>query len=280
VEARGLTEGGILAFSTRPWLSPFARWFEPTDPRSNGFLDLARLNALADARGLRLENGLPLRFGGEAPAPGHPYELVIFETGKVPTRDCGPGMLHDWFNALCWLRWPAIKARLNRLQADAIRAGTAWPGRGRLRDTITLFDESGALLLTEDAERVEQWRSFDWQRLFVSGRSSFADQVGVLIVGHALLEKLLSPYKSVCAQALPVMQSPPPLGHGLADLDAALDALDQRVAQSLEADTLERSRFGPLPLLGIPGWWSANEDPAFYNDSRVFRQGRQGRERR
>ena len=27
----------------------------------------------------------------------------------------------------------------------------------------------------------------------------------------------------------------------------------------------------PLPVLGIPGWWPANEDPDFYVDNRVFR---------
>jgi len=30
----------------------------------------------------------------------------------------------------------------------------------------------------------------------------------------------------------------------------------------------------PLPLLGVPGWWSANEDAAFYDNARYFRSGR------
>ena len=29
----------------------------------------------------------------------------------------------------------------------------------------------------------------------------------------------------------------------------------------------------PLPVLGIPGWWPANADAAFYQDARVFRPG-------
>jgi hypothetical protein len=32
--------------------------------------------------------------------------------------------------------------------------------------------------------------------------------------------------------------------------------------------------FAPLPVLGIPGWWPANEDPRFYGDKTVFRPGR------
>ena len=30
--------------------------------------------------------------------------------------------------------------------------------------------------------------------------------------------------------------------------------------------------FAPLPVLGVPGWWPANESPAFYDDATVFRQ--------
>ncbi|XLM22397.1 DUF3025 domain-containing protein [Chromobacterium piscinae] len=26
----------------------------------------------------------------------------------------------------------------------------------------------------------------------------------------------------------------------------------------------------PLPLLGIPGWWPDNEDPAFYDNAAYF----------
>ena len=27
----------------------------------------------------------------------------------------------------------------------------------------------------------------------------------------------------------------------------------------------------PLPVLGVPGWWDANEAPGFYDDNAVFR---------
>ena len=30
-----------------------------------------------------------------------------------------------------------------------------------------------------------------------------------------------------------------------------------------------------LPVLGVPGWWAANEDAAFYSDASVFRAPRQ-----
>jgi len=34
---------------------------------------------------------------------------------------------------------------------------------------------------------------------------------------------------------------------------------------------LSAKDFLPLPVLGVPDWWAANEDPNFYNDAAVFR---------
>lgn len=284
-----------------PWLAPFRPWFDATDPRGGGRIDLASLAAFARARSLRLEDGRPVRFVAADAAADIPYELAIARTGCVPTRVSGPGMLHDWFNALCWLRWPAIKARLNRLQADAIVAAPTAGARGPLRDAITLFDESGALFVADDAEFVARWQGFDWQALFVDGRDRFEARVRVLIVGHALLDKLLSPYKAICAQALavePPVRCPPRRPGASEDataeagMDGAaqvpegdddpgwLDALDRAVAATLGCASLTRDRLAPLPLLGIPGWCPGNADPAFYNDPLVFRHGRQRRSRR
>lgn len=265
--------------SAPPWLAPFASWAAASDPRPLGRLDLGRLNALAEARGLALEGGTPVRFVDAAAAGPMPYELAIAETGEVPTRVDGPGMVHDWFNALCWLRWPAIKARMNRLQAEAIRARPASLSgpRGALRDAITSFDESGALFVTDDDSAIACLRGFDWPGLFVARRETFASRIRVLVVGHALLEKLQSPYKAICAHALPVA-SPPACGEVRYPVDPGrpddLDRLDAAVAATLDACALARERLAPLPLLGIPGWWPGNEDPAFYNDASVFRPGR------
>lgn len=267
--------------ASAPWLAPFGPWLGASDPRPGGRLDLGRLNAMAEARGLALEGGMPARFVDAARAGPLPYELAIAETGEVPTRTEGPGMVHDWFNALCWLRWPAMKARLNRLQAEAIRAQpeSLAGRRGALRDAITLFDESGALFVAADGGAIARLRDFDWPGLFATRREAFAARVRVLVVGHALLEKLQSPYKAICAHALPVA---PPVGASpdrAVALDRAgggddLDRLDAAVAATLDVRTLARDRLAPLPLLGIPGWWPGNEDPAFYNDASVFRQGR------
>jgi hypothetical protein len=199
----------------------------------------------------------------------------------VPTRCAGPGMLHDWLNALCWLRWPRLKATMNRLQAEAARASrpagslsNPGGGRGRLRDAITLFDESGALFVSDDATAISHWRSMDWHALFVAGREGFEQRVAVLPVGHALLEKLLDPYKAICAHALSIAQPA-----GLIDTtdlaSPGLDRLDRLAAQRLSGAGLRTAELSPLPVLGIPGWWPANSAAGFYNDPMVFRTGRQ-----
>ncbi|MCM5570794.1 DUF3025 domain-containing protein [Burkholderiaceae bacterium FT117] len=295
MEARRLTQT-----RTEPWLAPFSDWLAGSDPRAGGRLDLECLNEMAEARRLALESGRPVRFVDAAQADDSPYELGIAASGRVPTRVSGDGMVHDWFNALCWLRWPAIKARMNRLQAEAIRARpeSLAGRRGALRDAVTLFDESGALFVSDDDDALDRWRRFDWTGLFVARRDAFAGGVRVLVVGHALLEKLQAPYKAICAQALAVRRpagglpgalagdrshAPSVASLGAPDAPDALDELDDldaRVAASLDAQALSRESLRPLPLLGIPGWWPGNADPAFYNDGSVFRPDRRRSSRR
>ena len=73
---------------------------------------------------------------------GTAYEQFIFEAGQVPTRE----NLHDFFNALCWMRFPRTKKRLNELQAAEIAAAGIQAVRGPVRDACTVFDENAALL--------------------------------------------------------------------------------------------------------------------------------------
>jgi hypothetical protein len=43
------------------------------------------------------------------------------------------------------------------------------------------------------------------------------------------------------------------------------------MAADLTAEKLAGKPFAHLPVLGVPGWCAANEDPAFYLDTSVFR---------
>ena len=130
-----------------------------------------------------------------------------------------------------------------------------------MRDALTLFDENAALLQAPDA-LWDALRRRDWQRLFVTERALWT-QARLVLFGHALLEKLTAPYKSITAH---VFDRPVP-----PDLGADLAAWDGWLAAQLSADALARKPFTPLPVTGVPGWWAPNQDPAFYADTAVFR---------
>jgi hypothetical protein len=202
-----------------------------------------------------------VRFVPQAELPeGMPYEQYIFEHGAVPTREG----LHDFFNGLVWMRFPLTKRLLNRLQAAQIAQAGVGQVRGPVRDAITLFDENAVLLQAPDA----LWDALvarDWPRLFGDLRPLWA-QARLVLFGHALTEKLVSPYKSITGHVYraPV---PPELGDDVA-------AWDQWLAARLTDTELATKPFTPLPVLGVPGWWPANHDPAFYDDATVFRPPR------
>jgi hypothetical protein len=191
--------------------------------------------------------------------PDQPYEAFIFEQKKVPTRDG----LHDFFNGLCWHRFPISKHRLNQLQAQEIAKQGIGSTRGAVRDALTLFDENAVLWQGPD----DLWQALqarDWLKLFVELREQW-QHVHLVLFGHALLEKLVTPYKSITGHVYRVSTDVPP--HD----DAALDTW---LAQDLQADKLATKPYEPLPVLGVPGWWAENATPAFYQDTQVFRPKR------
>lgn len=189
---------------------------------------------------------------------GQAYEAFIFETKTVPTRD----NLHDFFNGLAWLRFPLIKARLNALQYAEIHKHGVKPLRGAMRDALTLFDENAAFLCTDlHTPVIAALREHDWPTAFQMYRSLLAEHPPVLF-GHALLEKLVSPYKSIVAHVFP---APIALNSG---------AMDATIAAQLSEASLIPKPFVPLQVLGVPGWWAANESADFYTDRTVFRPPR------
>lgn len=199
----------------------------------------------------------PVGFMPQADLPeGQAYEDFIFATGQVPTREG----LHDFFNALCWMHFPLAKKRLNQLQALEIARAGVGQVRGPVRDAATVFDENALLIQPSDALWVAL-TEHRWLDAFVGLRHEWA-QTRLWIFGHAALEKLVQPYKSITVHLWRVPQ------------EVAPTEMDAWLAQDLSADKLARKPFSPLPLLGVPGWWPANADPSFYADGAVFRPQR------
>ncbi|HEY0940177.1 MAG TPA: DUF3025 domain-containing protein [Steroidobacter sp.] len=230
-----------------PWLAPYL-------PVAQRVLAVAKSSSVADALNAARDDALgPVRFVEQAALPSNePYESFIARTGCVPTRD----NLHDLFNGLMWLNYPKTKRRLNLLHAEEIaRRGKATGARGALRDALTVFDENAAILQAPDV-LVSALRERDWKRLFVELRPEW-QSARLAIFGHALLEKLMQPRKPITAHVWLVP-----------------DSSDEVIASSLTPERLAAKDFLPLPVLGVPGWWPANELPAFYDDADVFRPAR------
>jgi hypothetical protein len=239
------------------WSAP---WFAPVAAGGRA-VHGAMAQGAALPQALDAGGACPVRFVPQTELPADTaYEQFIFDSGRVPTRE----NLHDFFNGLCWLRFPLTKQRLNHLQAEQIVSAGVGAVRGPVRDALTLFDENAALLQAPQP----LWDALtarDWQRLFVTLRPLWA-QARLVLFGHALLEKLVTPYKSITAHVFrePV---PAPLGDDLV-------AWDGWLAERLSAPLLAAKPFTPLPVLGVPGWWAANNDPAYYADAGVFRPAR------
>lgn len=243
---------------TRPWMAPWQQLGEPV------VRAVQAGQALPEA--LNAAGAAPVRFIPQAELPeGVAYESHIHATGGVPTRE----NLHDLFNALCWMRFPQTKRALNRWQAGAIQAaGGVGATRGPLRDALTLFDEN-VLLLQVPGPVWPALQARDWPRVFVAERASWAGAQAVTF-GHALTEKLVQPYKSITAHVLclPVPSELP------ADSGQGPHPWDAWLAGQLTPEWLATKPFTPLPVLGIPGWWPANDEPGFYADTEVFRPPR------
>ena len=206
-----------------------------------------------------------MQFVAQAALPeGQAYEAFIFSTGQVPTRE----NLHDFFNGLAWLVFPHTKRRLNHLQAGEIQASGVQTTRGPLRDALTLFDENAALwplAQGEDSPVLDALRAKDWQRACITLRAQWPVHAPVLF-GHALLEKLVSPYKSITAHVFIARAAIEKIVDGV-----TYGPLDNAVAQQLHPDALVPKPFIPLPVLGVPHWWPANAQADFYQDTQVFR---------
>lgn len=224
-----------------------------------------------------------LKFVAQDALPeGQGYEHFIATTGNIPTRN----NLHDLFNGSIWLTFPKTKALLNYYHMDELAKPGNGDSRGRVRDTITVFDENGAVLVTANPSIGEALIDFDWQGSLVTPRDDFDHpyqakpqaKAAVYIFGHALLEQLIQPHKALCAHSTVIHVEAEffalPLAERLACLDKYLaDKMDELLSQQ----AVTPRQLAPLPILGVPHYWAQNADPSFYEDSYVFRSGRRNR---
>lgn len=227
----------------------------------------AVLQQLLEDADVRVASGQPLRL---VPSGGkRPYEIRVYENAELEVRECN---WHDFFNVLVWLMFPRAKAALNA-RHYAAWSDDSGDGRGAVRDALTLFDESGMVVLSAQPALLQLIRNFEWKSLFWEQRAALVAGMRFLPFGHALCEKALSPYRGMTGHAL------------LLDVDAEWLTLEtpqlmprvDRMLEALVADPQSMQttrRLSPVPVLGVPGWCRDNEHADYYDDTRYFRPGR------
>ena len=188
------------------WSSDFlmrSPMFEPLRPFGAALCSpqwptLDDLQRAADAREPRVltRGGAPLHFveqGARAAAFEDKYEMRIYLKGEVQIRAAN---WHDLLNALVWLTFPRAKAALNERHYLALRKQQAAgaPNRGPEQDVMTLFDESGVIVVASDDELLGQIREFKWKELFWRNRARVESAMRFFLFGHALYEKALRPF--------------------------------------------------------------------------------------
>ncbi len=233
---------------------------------------LSRLQEIIARAGICTASGLPLQLVSPASGADASYEQRLHARGELEFRERN---WHDLFNVLVWLTFPRAKAALNARHHAAQPADKAG-GRGPVRDALTLFDESGVVVLSTDAELLTMIREFRWKPLFWERRAAVISGMDFLPFGHALCEKALAPYKGITGRGWLLE-----VGRDFLELPAAerLVQIDRRLAlQIADPQALRHTHeLAPLPVLGVPGWCPDNEHSTYYDDRDHFRPGRASR---
>jgi hypothetical protein len=230
------------------------------------FPTLAELNRLCAEREVVSGGGEPLEFVPQEAKTGEPYEKRVYAYGKVLTRNRN---WHDLFNALVWLAFPRTKTALNARHFESIAQSAGEGNRDKNQDALTLFDESGVVVLYADDEMANLLQGFHWHELFWEERESVNERMKFVVFGHSLYEKALKPYIGFTGKGLLIKVDK---AFFALETDAQLNVIDGLMADCLSTNGQISSRdLSPVPLLGVPGWWKDNEDVIFYANARYFR---------
>ena len=264
------------------WKSDFLQTSLLFEPIRKAVLHLEKLESwpdLDDLNGLLVNNSEPMKT-----ASGHPvrfvsqnnilvgefakqYEPRIYLAGEIQTREQN---WHDLFNALVWLTFPRAKAMLNQLHYQALlkERQAEETCRGPLRDAVTLFDESGVVVVSSHEQLSQLLKDFEWKTLFWGKRALLGTHMKFFVFGHGLYEKGLNPYVGMTGKGIVLSvendffsQS---LQQQLINIDEMLAGF---IAQGLTACT----DLTPVPILGYPGWSLDNVDSRYYDNRSYFR---------
>lgn len=201
------------------------------------------------------------------------YEPRIYLKGELQTRT---ESWHDFFQILVWKIFPKTKAMLNELhyRATKTRLQTSPDSKKRsvLENTLTQYDECGAVIVSPDNELLELIRRFDWHSLFWKQRASIEQRLKCIVFGHAIYEKGVNPYIGMTCHSV-LLQIPENIFN--TPPSSLLEFIDPMVEKMFSNESIQIPQdLSPFPLLGMPGWHAKNSQEVFYENSDYFRPGR------
>jgi hypothetical protein len=237
--------------------------------KSNAWPTLEQFSTEFERRNIQSHNNvkiLPVSQGGAPEKFEDHYESRIYLKGELQTR---LENWHDFFNAMCWLQFPKIKASLNALHFEASKTRRVGTNRSPLENAITLFDECGAIIVSDDVSRLDLIRNHQWKELFWNNGPAFCKHIQCYVFGHAMHEKSLQPYIGMTTHAILLEQSSDFFQQ---DYSRQLEEIDQMVADIwLNKKIANTKGLQPFPLLGVPGWWHGTQNEKFYSNTGYFR---------
>ena len=194
------------------------------------------------------------------------FERRVVEQNELIVR---PNSLHDLLNALFWRTFPKTKRAISEAHV-ALGVNVDGKTRPRRRDVLTLFDESGIIILSENDALRGMNQQHQWRDLFVTHRNVFIQQARPILFGHGAMEQLGNQLPQVHrGLTVKAMWLPLPVTATLPEID---DYVATRIVSGERLGEQERSI--PMPVLGLPGWFAENESLDCYDDESVFRPKR------
>ena len=198
------------------------------------------------------------------------YEQIIHQQHIIPTR---PNSWHDLFNSLIWLQFPQTKRLLNQQHVEDIQEHGLSP-RTLRRNNLTHFDECGVIITYQRSDffskLTKNLKQHQWQSVFVENRQYWGCEINSFIFGHANLEMLLDPFIGLTGKYLTLEVDSQFSTLSYSKQVTQIDAL--LVRQIRQTNLFAKHKpLSPIPLLGIPDVWEANNNPEFYANTDYFR---------
>ena len=195
------------------------------------------------------------------------FEHRIYLKGEILVRK---DSLHDFFNALIWIKYPFSKALINKLQYIEIN-NTIQRNRTSLGDFLTHFDEDGMVVACNDDNLLKLIKNHEWKELFFVNKNLLAHKLQFYPFGHALFSKLSNPYVGITANSIFIKVEKTFFE---ADFKKQLTEIDRKCSSYLFniSKNSKQKTLNPIPVLGIPGWHLCAEKESFYSDKNYFRK--------